>query len=116
MNKQMTELYQYTACGLDYVYLRDGYTVRETRHGRGISIHDAHALHETIARAITTRPQPLRGQEVRFLRSQMKLSQEGLARVLRTKPLTVTRWEAKPNHRISGAADAALRLFWQFYT
>lgn len=108
----ITELYHYTACGLDYVYLRDGFELRETRHGKGIAIHDAGALHETIALVIITRPQPMRGQEVRFLRSLLKLSQEGLARVLRTKRGTVARWEGRPNHAITGAADAALRLFY----
>jgi DNA-binding transcriptional regulator YiaG len=109
---QVTELYHYTMCGLDYVYLRDGYTIRETRHGNGIAIHDARALHEAIARVVITRPERLRGQEVRFLRSLLKLSQEGLARVLRTKRISVARWEARPNHPVPGAADSALRLFY----
>lgn len=103
---------QYTACGLDYVYLSNGFAVRETRHGKGIAVHDAEALHAAIARAVITSPRPLRGQEVRFLRSLLRLSQDGLARVLRTKRLTVARWEAKPNHAIPGTADAALRLFY----
>ncbi|HWB49302.1 MAG TPA: hypothetical protein VG651_09345 [Stellaceae bacterium] len=107
----MTELHHYTLCGLDYVYLRNGYDLRETRHGPAIAIHDAVALHQAIARAIITNPQPLRGQEVRFLRSVLKLSQAGLARVLRNRRLTVARWEAAPDTAIPGTADAALRLF-----
>ncbi|HZT90269.1 MAG TPA: hypothetical protein VFA12_20180 [Stellaceae bacterium] len=112
MTDQMTELHHYTNCGLDYVYLRNGFVVRETRHGRGIAIHDAAALHEAIARVVITRPQRLRGQEVRFLRSLLKLSQDGLARILRTRRVSVARWEARPNHPIPGAADSALRLFY----
>jgi DNA-binding transcriptional regulator YiaG len=108
----VTEPYHYTMCGLDYVYLRDGYTLRETRHGNGIAIHDALALHEAIARVVITRPKRLRGQEVRFLRSLLKLSQDGLARVLGTKRASVARWEARLNHAVPGAADAALRLFY----
>jgi DNA-binding transcriptional regulator YiaG len=112
MTEQMTELYHYTSCGLDYVYLCNGYTLRETRHGKGVAIHEAAALHEAIARVVITRPGRLRGQEVRFLRSLLKLSQEGLARVLRTRRVSVARWECRPNHSIPGAADAALRLFY----
>jgi DNA-binding transcriptional regulator YiaG len=108
----MTEGYHYTACGLDYVYLQNGYEVRETAHGKGVSIQNARGLHEAIARAIISSPQLLRGQEVRFLRAQLKLSQEGLAKTLRTKRGSVARWEAKPDHPIPGTADSALRMFY----
>lgn len=109
---QMPELYHYTSCGLDYVYLRNGYVERQTRHGTGVAIHDAGALHEAIARAVITRPERLRGQEVRFLRSLLKLSQDGLARILRTQRASVARWEGRPNHQVPGTADSALRLFY----
>jgi DNA-binding transcriptional regulator YiaG len=108
----MTEGYHYTGCGLDYVYLLDGYEVRETPHGRAVAIQDARGLHEAIARMIISSPAPLRGQEVRFLRAQLKLAQEGLARALRTKRGSVARWEAKPGRPIPGTADSALRMFY----
>ena len=109
----MTEGYRYTACGLDYVYLQNGYTVHEDRnYGRGISIKDARGLHSAIARFVVSAPAPLRGQEVRFLRSQLKLSQEGLARVLQQSRGSVARWEGAPNEEIPGVADSALRLFY----
>jgi DNA-binding transcriptional regulator YiaG len=108
----MTEGYHYTACGLDYVYLHNGYEVRETPHGRAVAIQDARGLHEAIARAVISSPGTLRGQEVRFLRAQLKLSQEGLAKALRTKRGSVARWEAKPRRQIPGTADSALRMFY----
>jgi DNA-binding transcriptional regulator YiaG len=108
----MTELYHDTNCGLEYVYLRDGYEIHETRHGRGVAIHNAQALHEAIAREVIRRPQRLHGQEVRFLRSLLQLSQARLARVLGTTRLSVARWEARPNHAIPGTTDAALRMFY----
>jgi DNA-binding transcriptional regulator YiaG len=109
---QMTEGYHYTTCGLDYVYLQNGYRVRETKHGRGVSISNAQGLHEAIARALVGASFRLRGQEVRFLRAQLRLSQDGLARALRTKRGSVARWEAQPNHSIPGPADTALRMFY----
>jgi DNA-binding transcriptional regulator YiaG len=111
--EQMTEGYHYTASGLDYVYLQNGYTVHEhPKHGRGVSIENARGLHQVIASLIVSSPAPLRGQEVRFLRSQLKLSQAGLARVLQQERGSVARWEADPNKPIPGAADSALRLFY----
>jgi putative transcriptional regulator len=81
----MIEEYHHTGCGLDYVYLLNGYTVHETAYGKGVSIKDARQLHEHIALDIISAPHPLRGQEVRFLPGMLKLSQEGLARVLRQR-------------------------------
>lgn len=108
----MTDGFHYTACGLDYVYLQNGFQVRETRHGKATAIKDAQGLHEAIARAIISSPHRLRGQEVRFLRAQLKLSQEGLARVLRQRRGSVARWEAAPDKDIPGPVDAALRMFY----
>jgi DNA-binding transcriptional regulator YiaG len=108
----MTEGYHYTGCGLDYVYLLNGYTEHETSHGSGVSIKGAKQLHERIALDIISHPHPLRGQEVRFLRGMLRLSQEGLARVLRQKRGSVARWEAEPQKKVPGAADTALRMFY----
>jgi putative transcriptional regulator len=98
----------YTACRLPYVYLRNGYLLR---HGEGIVIRDAESLHEAIAVSIITRVRPLRGQEVRFLRSALKMSQASLARGLQITRVTVARWEGAPDEPIPGIADTALRLF-----
>lgn len=108
----MTDEYHYTDCGLDYVYLQNGYTVHTTRHGDGVSIKDARALHERIALDILDRHSPLQGQDVRFLRGMLHLSQEGLARVLRQQRGSVARWEAEPGKDLPGAADSALRMFY----
>src|SRR5665213_3450402 len=102
---QMTEGYHYTTCGLDYVYLQNGYKVHETKHGKGVSISHAQGLHDAIARMVVGAPFRLRGQEVRFLRAQLKLSQDGLARALRTRRGSVARWEGQPQQAISGPAD-----------
>jgi len=108
----MTERYHYTGCGLDYVYLLNGYTIHETVHGKGVSVKDAKQLHERIALDIISRPHPLRGQEVRFLRTMLRVSQQGLARVLGLQRGSVARWEAELDKKIPGAADSALRMFY----
>lgn len=108
----MIEGHHYTGCGLDYVHLLNGYAVHETEHGRGVSIEDARQLHERIALDIIGGAYPLRGQEVRFLRAMLKLSQEELARVLRQRRGSVARWEAESDKKLPGAADSALRMFY----
>lgn len=108
----MKDFFCYTACGLDYVYLANGVRWIEGEYGAGYAIEDVDGLHDVIARHVVASPARLRGQEVRFLRSMLDISQAGLARILGTKRLTVARWEAKPHTPIPGTADRALRLFF----
>jgi len=108
----MSKHFHYTGCGLDYVYLANGFIQQETEYGPGVAIDDMDGLHEEIARHVVASPARLRGQEVRFLRSMLDVSQAGLARILGTKRLTVARWEGKPATSIPGTADRALRLFF----
>jgi DNA-binding transcriptional regulator YiaG len=108
----MSGLYQYASCGLNYVYLRNGYVLRQTNDGEEAEIHQSDALNNAIAEVIITRPFSLRGKEVRFLRSLLKLSQASLARVLQTARVTIARWEGAPDQPIKGTADTALRLLY----
>jgi putative transcriptional regulator len=103
---------RYTTSGLDYIYLANGFTRHETECGPGTSIDELNSLHDAIARHVVASPSRLRGQEVRYLRSMLDVSQAGLARILGTKRLTVARWEAKPSTAIPGTADRALRLIF----
>lgn len=108
----MTEGYHYTGCGLDYVYLANGFEIHETEYGRGMSIDDVEGLHDVIARNLITGRQRLRGQEVRFLRSLLDVSQGSLARVLGTTRSAVARWELKRDTPIPPTADRMLRTFY----
>lgn len=109
----MTEKgYHYTECGLDNVYLTNGYTEHETDYGKGVSIHNADNLHEAIARSIVFSPHVIRGRELRFLRSMLDLSQSGLGRVLGSKTQNIKRWEKDLDKAIPGTADRALRSFY----
>ena len=107
----MKEHYHYTGCGLDFVYLANGFKTHKTPDGEGVSIEDADGLHKVIAREIVTSPQRLRGQEVRFLRGAMDLSQEGLAKIMRTTRGTIARYEGAATKPMPGQAEAALRMF-----
>ncbi|MCZ6870839.1 MAG: transcriptional regulator [Gammaproteobacteria bacterium] len=104
--------YHYTNCGLDYVYLKNGYTIYETEEGGGVAIEGADGLHAAIARAIVTAPHILRGQELRYLRSMLDISQSGLGEVLGVSRPTIARWEGLPQEPISASSDRTLRLFY----
>ena len=102
----------YTACGLDNVWLMNGFERRETPHGRGFAILDARKLHGAIARSLIVAPYRMRGQELRFLRAQLDLSQTALAKVLGTTRPSLARWEGRPGEKIPAYADRSLRMFY----
>ena len=104
--------YHYKDCGLDYIYLLDGVITKETPHGSGTAIVNAEELHAAIAKHIVTSPRPLCGQEVRFLRSILRLSQTSLARTVGVDRSTVARWESEPHEPIPEMAATAVRLIY----
>ena len=108
----MTKDLRYTDCGLDYVYLANGFTWHETDYGPAYSIDDMDGLHQAIARHVVLSEARLRGQEVRFLRSMLDLSQEGLARPLGATRVTVARWEGEPDTPIPKPSDRLLRIVY----
>lgn len=103
------DLFHYTQCGLDDVYLEGGVRIEETPYGRGFSVEQANELHETIARSIINDPRPLRGQEARFLRVMLHLSQEAMAMALGVDRATVIRWERIRDKPLSTIHDMAVR-------
>jgi len=70
----------YTASGLDYVYLVNGFSIEnDPDYGRIVTIDMPDDLHKAIGLHIVTQKRPLTGAEFRFLRKQMKLTQKELA-------------------------------------
>lgn len=104
--------HHYTECGLDYVYLVNGFTIHDTAYGSGVSIDNADELHAAIAHSVIERPYAIRGQELRFLRSMLDVSQTGLGGVLGVSRTTVARWEGEPDQPVAPGADRALRLYF----
>jgi len=104
--------YHYKSCGLDYVYLLNGYEEKETPYGSGVSFRAADKLDNVLASMVVATPGRLRGQEVRFIRSMLDLSQKQLADRLGVSRVTVARWEGKSSTPIPGAADRLLRMIY----
>jgi DNA-binding transcriptional regulator YiaG len=104
----MSKYLQYTACGLDNVWLANGYKVKTTRHGDAVAVNDVDGLHKLIAQTLIDKPGRLTGKEFRFLRTQLGLSQEALGVVLDFSENAVSLWERKDS--VPAACDQWLRM------
>ena len=105
----MKKEYRYTESGLTNVWLANGFTLRKTKYGGGVSIHDVDGLHRALAQALANKSR-LTGTEVRFLRKEMGLSQRGLGQLLGVTDQAVALWERKG--RLPKTADRLLRLIY----
>lgn len=104
--------YHYEECGLDNVYLTNGFTIHQTKYGEGVSIHDAEGLHNLIGRVIIEQACPMIGAELRFLRLEMELSQRSLAEIIGADEQKVRRWEKARTKSFNGSADLLLRALY----
>jgi DNA-binding transcriptional regulator YiaG len=104
----------YTASGLDYVYLLNGFTIQEDPdYGRVVSIDHMDDLHRAIGLYVIQQDRDLSGAEFRFLRKQMKLKQKELARRLGVDEQTVANYEkGKTNNPTSDKLMRFEFLLW----
>jgi putative transcriptional regulator len=90
----MTETnYHYTECGLDNIYLVNGYKTIETAEGLAVSIHDVDGLHKAIGLNLVMAKKILSPKEIRFLRNELLMSQYTLGKLLGVSEQAVRRWE-----------------------
>ena len=105
------EPFHYRACGLDDVFLLNGFARKESGYGKAVTIKDIDGLHQAIGLRLITQRKALAPKELRFLRKEMDLSQEELARKLGLDVQTVARYE-KGETAISGPADQLIRFYY----
>lgn len=103
--------YHYTESGLDFVYLADGYEFVDAPSGRHVVINDIDGLHKAIGLTIVKGHEDLSGQEIRFLRHELLLSQAGLAEILGVSDQAVRRWE-NGKTEIPKPAETLIRLLY----
>jgi DNA-binding transcriptional regulator YiaG len=85
--------HQYTESGLDNVVI-SGIEVRIDEDGDEVFIIPAiNELHRVIALGIVKHPNGMSPQELRFLRTELGLTQSQLADVLHCDKQTIGRWE-----------------------
>src|SRR5947209_2950954 len=90
---------RYTGCGLDDIYLLSGYEVHpDTGYGRSVSVKDLDALRRVIGEQLIRKKKFLRGKELRFLRTEMDLTQSELGRLIGYSDQQVARWEKDHSH------------------
>lgn len=106
------DAFRYIDSGLDYVYLTNGYQVEDTPYGMVYKIEAIDQLHEAIADDILSSNRPIRGQELRYLRGMLGLSQEALGAILSKSRATIAKWEGKRTEQIDETADKLLRSFY----
>lgn len=104
------ELYHYKDCGLPNVWL-DGVERVDTPFGPGVSIPAVEQLHTEIGKAIASAAKQMTGPEVKFLRTELDLSQKTLASLLDVTENTVRRWE-HGEVAIPGPAQRALAGYY----
>jgi len=104
--------FHYKACGLDNVYLFCGYEIENYNDEEFVSVHDVPHLHREIGRVIANKTSALSSKEVRFLRSEMNITQSELGVMLGVDAQTVARYEKLGQTDIQGPAERLLRAFY----
>jgi len=101
-------MYHYTECGLDNVWLENGYVTKQTAYGVATSIDDAIGLHKVLAMELTQKLGKVTGKELRFMRTVLGMSQEGLSKCVGATEQSVSLWER--TGKVPQYADSILRL------
>lgn len=107
-------MYRYDDCGLKNIWLKNGFTQHQTKHGEGVSFHDLPGLHRAIGQHLATHTKRLSSAEIRFLRVEMGMSQKRLSDALGVDEQSVSLWE-RSKRRPTVAAERLLRLFYLEY-
>lgn len=102
--------YHYTRCGLDNVWLVNGYRIEDMgEYGQSVVVEHVENLERAIARRLTDLDRRLTGAEFRYLRTMLDLSQTAMGRVLGKDGQTIARWEGRKRKPVPQDSDAAIR-------
>ena len=107
----MNNSYHYTECGLSNIHLLNGFKFIETPRGKSVSINDIDGLHKAIGLSLVTSKKDLSGEEIRFLRNELLMSQSSLARLLGVSEQAIRRWE-NGKADIPKPSESLLRLLY----
>ena len=108
MSNETEAGFRYTACGLDNVYLV-GLPVAEDRAGdTTITIPHINSLHSLLRDEVAQKSSGLDPKEIRFLRTELGMTQAQLAQLVHKDAQTVGRWE-RGDTAIDGASETILR-------
>ena len=102
--------YRYTESGLDNVMIIGVNFVTDDSGEECLVIPNINELHKTIAQGIVTRRGSINGRELRFIRTEMGMTQAQLAELLHREPLAISRWE-REECPLDANAEALVRLY-----
>ena len=105
---QTTVRHQYTECGLPNVWV-EGLRIEDDAGEETIRIPNIRSLHKLISKGIVTSPGTLTGPELRYLRTEMGLTQTQLGELAHRERLTISRWE-RGEGTPDGATEAYIRI------
>lgn len=109
--EEMRRPYRYRGCGLDGIYLLNGYEITEDDGESYVAITDLEGLHNSIGRHLVMHRKALAPKEIKFLRNTMGLTQAELAARLGNNSQSVARWE-KGQTEIPGTSEKLLRALF----
>ena len=101
--------YRYTDSGLDNVMIEGVNLLPDDSGDECLTIPNVNGLHKTIAHGIVVRRGSISGRELRFIRTEMGMTQAQLAEMLHREPLAISRWE-RGECPIDANAEALVRL------
>jgi transcriptional regulator with XRE-family HTH domain len=102
--------YRYTESGLDNVIIHGVSFIKDDAGEQVVTIHNIAGLHRAIATAIVMKPVSMSGKELRFLRTEMGMTQAELAAIVHREPLAISRWERGEVEQIDMNAETVIRL------
>src|SRR6185295_14124885 len=102
--------YRYTEGGLDDVIIEGIQILGDDSGEECVTIANVNGLHRAIAHGIVRRRSGMTGREMRFLRSELGMTQAELAAMVHREPLAVSRWE-RGESPIDSNAEAIVRLY-----
>lgn len=88
-----TDIYNYSACGVENVMLVDMPRLMGDDEGDTIIIPNINGLHRCIAHGVVSAPGRLTSQEIKFLRTWAGYTQAEFATLMDVSRITVNRWE-----------------------
>jgi DNA-binding transcriptional regulator YiaG len=103
--------FHYRRCGLDNIYLLNGFEIDEEDGDRYVTVLDVDGLHQAIGLHLVSNRKILSPKEIRFLRRTLDLTQAEMGRLINQSGQQVARWE-KGENNINGPADRLLRLMF----
>lgn len=111
VGQEVREPLLYRGCGLDGIYLLNGYTEEEHDGERHLSVADVDGLYQAIGRHLVVHRKGLAPKEIKFLRNTLGLTQAEMAKRLGNNSQSVARWE-KGECEIPGSAEKLLRAIF----